>query len=126
MQRLRRDLEESTVQSEALAASLRKRHGDTVAELTEQCESLQRTRAKLEKEKQNLRMEVDELAASLDSVQKVKVSASGPRFSCSPRNSEHNAPEHNVLLCLDLAADVLREPGEEAGGAAVGRQQERR
>lgn len=84
MQRLRRDLEESTVQSEALAASLRKRHGDTVAELTEQCESLQRTRAKLEKEKQNLRLEVDELAASLDSVQKVKVSASGPRFSCSP------------------------------------------
>lgn len=77
LQRLRRDLEESTLQSEALALSLRKRHGDTVAELTEQCESLQRTRAKLEKEKQNLRMEVDELAASLDSVQKAKVRASG-------------------------------------------------
>lgn len=76
LQRLRRDLEESAVQSEALAVSLRKRHGDAVAELTEQCESLQRARAKLEKEKQNLRMEVDELAASLDSVQKVRVSAS--------------------------------------------------
>lgn len=122
LQRLRRDLEESTVQSEALAATLRKRHSDTVAELTEQCESLQRTRAKLEKEKQNLRMEVDELAASLDSVQKVKVSASRPTLSCS----EQDAPGRNTILCLDCAADVLREPSEEAGGAAVGRQQERR
>lgn len=73
LQRLRRDLEESSVQSEALAASLRKRHSDAVAELSEQCESLQRVRAKLEKEKQNLRMEVDELAASLESLQKAKV-----------------------------------------------------
>lgn len=73
LQRLRRDLEESSVQSEALAASLRKRHSDSMAELSEQCEALQRVRAKLEKEKQNLRMEVDELAASLDSLQKAKV-----------------------------------------------------
>lgn len=73
LQRLRRDLEESSVQSEALAASLRKRHSDAMAELSEQCEALQRVRAKLEKEKQNLRMEVDELAASLDSLQKAKV-----------------------------------------------------
>lgn len=88
LQRVRRDLEESTLQAEALAASLRKRHGDTVAELSEQCESLQRTRAKLEKEKQNLRMEVDELAASLDSVQKVKVSAAGRVL----QNGHHLAP----------------------------------
>ena len=73
LQRLRRDLEETSVQSELLAASLRKRHSDAMAELSEQCEALQRTRAKLEKEKQNLRMEVDELATSLDSLQKAKV-----------------------------------------------------
>ena len=73
LQRLRRDLEESSVQSEALAVSLRKRHGDAMAELSEQCEALQRARAKLEKEKQNLRMEVDELVASLDNLQKAKV-----------------------------------------------------
>lgn len=73
LQRLRRDLEESAVQSEALAVSLRKRHGDAMAELSEQCEALQRVRAKLEKEKQNLRMEVDELSASLDNLQKSKV-----------------------------------------------------
>jgi len=73
LQRLRRDLEETCVQSEALAMSLRKRHGDAMAELSEQCEALQRTRAKLDKEKQSLRMEVDELAASLENLQKAKV-----------------------------------------------------
>lgn len=74
LQRLRRDLEESSVQSEALAVSLRKRHSDTVAELSEQCEALQRVRIKMEKEKQNLRMEVDELSASLETAQKARVS----------------------------------------------------
>lgn len=86
LQRLRRDLEESSVQSEALAASLRKRHSDTAAELNEQCEALQRVRVKLEKEKQNLRMEVDELSASLDTVQKAKVS------SCVPSNVYSELP----------------------------------
>lgn len=73
LQRLRRELEESLVQSEALAVSLRKRHNDAMGELSEQCEALQRARAKLEKDKQNLRMEVDELATSLDNLQKAKV-----------------------------------------------------
>lgn len=73
LQRLRRELDESSLQSEALATSLRKRHGEAVAELSEQCEALQRTRAKLEKDKQNLRMEADDLAASVDGLQKAKV-----------------------------------------------------
>ncbi len=80
LQRLRRDLEESSLQSEALATTLRKRHSDAMAELSEQCEALQRVRAKLEKEKQNLRMEVDELAASLDTLQKAKVGKLGHIF----------------------------------------------
>lgn len=74
LQRLKRDLEESSVQSEALAVSLKKRHSDTVAELSEQCGALQRVRVKMEKEKQNLRMEVDELSAALAAAQKARVS----------------------------------------------------
>lgn len=74
LQRLRRELEESSVQAETVAVALRKRHADSLSELSEQCEGLQRTRAKLEKEKQNLRLEVDDLAASLDTLQKAKVS----------------------------------------------------
>lgn len=73
LKRLRRELEESSLQSEALAATLRKRHSDALAELSEQCESLQRTRAKLEKEKQNLRLELDDLTTNMENLQKAKV-----------------------------------------------------
>ena len=73
LQRLRRDREEASVQSEALTASLRKRNSEAMAELSEQCEALQRSRAKLEKEKQNMRMEMEELVASVDSLHKAKV-----------------------------------------------------
>ncbi|XP_033987905.1 putative uncharacterized protein MYH16 isoform X2 [Trematomus bernacchii] len=75
LQRLRRDREEASVQSEALTASLRKRNSEAMAELSEQCEALQRSRAKLEKEKQNMRMEMEELAASVDSLLKAKTSS---------------------------------------------------
>uniref|UniRef100_A0A8I6AIQ9 Myosin heavy chain 13 n=1 Tax=Rattus norvegicus TaxID=10116 RepID=A0A8I6AIQ9_RAT len=50
-QKLRRDLEEATLQHEATAATLRKKHADTVAELGEQIDNLQRVKQKLEKEK---------------------------------------------------------------------------
>ncbi len=50
-QKLRRDLEESTLQHEATAAALRKKQADTVAELGEQIDNLQRVKQKLEKEK---------------------------------------------------------------------------
>uniref|UniRef100_A0A665XCS6 Myosin heavy chain, fast skeletal muscle n=1 Tax=Echeneis naucrates TaxID=173247 RepID=A0A665XCS6_ECHNA len=50
-QKLRRDLEESTLQHEATAAALRKKQADSVAELGEQIDNLQRVKQKLEKEK---------------------------------------------------------------------------
>ncbi len=89
LQRLRRELEESSVQAEAVAAALRKRHSDALSELGEQCESLQRTRAKLEKEKQSLRLEVDDLAASLDTLQKAKVSSQEIINCCRCSEPEH-------------------------------------
>merc|ERR1719209_238919 len=51
-QKLRRDLEESTLQHEATAAALRKKQADSVAELGEQIDNLQRVKQKLEKEKE--------------------------------------------------------------------------
>uniref|UniRef100_A0A8C1VQH1 Myosin heavy chain 7 n=1 Tax=Cyprinus carpio TaxID=7962 RepID=A0A8C1VQH1_CYPCA len=51
LQKLRRDLEEATLQHEATAATLRKKHSDSVADLGEQIDNLQRVKQKLEKEK---------------------------------------------------------------------------
>ncbi|OCT66360.1 myosin-4 [Xenopus laevis] len=71
-QKVRRDLEESTLQHEATAAALRKKHADSVAELGEQLDNLQRVKQKLEKEKSELKMEIDDLASNLENVSKSK------------------------------------------------------
>ncbi|KAG2460526.1 MYSS protein, partial [Polypterus senegalus] len=71
-QKLRRDLEESTLQNEATSAALRKKHADSVAELGEQIDSLQRVKQKLEKEKSEYKMEIDDLSSNMESVAKAK------------------------------------------------------
>ncbi|XP_042563825.1 myosin heavy chain, fast skeletal muscle [Clupea harengus] len=71
-QRLRRDLEESTLHHEATAAALRKKQADSVAELGEQIDNLQRVKQKLEKEKSEYKMEIDDLSSNMESVAKSK------------------------------------------------------
>lgn len=72
-QKMRRDLEESALQHEATVAALRKKHADSTAELGEQIDNLQRVKQKLEKEKSELKMEIDDLASNLESISKSKV-----------------------------------------------------
>ncbi len=73
-QKIRRDLEESTLQHEATAAALRKKQADTVAELGEQIDNLQRVKQKLEKEKSEYKMEIDDLSSNMEAVAKSKAS----------------------------------------------------
>ncbi|XP_062376915.1 myosin-7-like [Sardina pilchardus] len=71
-QKLRRDLEESTLQHEATASTLRKKHADSVADLGEQIDNLQRVKQKLEKEKSELRLELDDIVSNMEQVSKAK------------------------------------------------------
>ncbi|XP_075415283.1 myosin-8 [Tenrec ecaudatus] len=71
-QKLRRDLEEATLHHEATAAALRKKHADSVAELGEQIDNLQRVKQKLEKEKSELKMELDDLSSNSEAISKAK------------------------------------------------------
>ncbi|KAM8868332.1 myosin heavy chain, fast skeletal muscle-like [Synchiropus picturatus] len=71
-QKLRRDLEESTLQHEATAAALRKKQADSVAELGEQIDNLQRVKQKLEKEKSEYKMEIDDLSSNMEALAKSK------------------------------------------------------
>ncbi|KAM7146193.1 myosin-4-like [Macrochelys suwanniensis] len=71
-QKMCRDLEEATLQHEATAATLRKKHADSTAELGEQIDNLQRVKQKLEKEKSELKMEIDDLASNMETVSKAK------------------------------------------------------
>ncbi|XP_059508649.1 myosin-7-like [Stegostoma tigrinum] len=73
--KLRRDLEEATLQHEATASALRKKQSDTVAELSEQIDNLQRVKQKLEKEKSELKMETDDLNSSIEQITKAKANS---------------------------------------------------
>jgi myosin protein heavy chain len=73
VQKLRRDLDASTLRHEATAAALRRKQADSVAALGEQIDNLQRVKQKLEKEKSEFRMEVDDLAGTMEALAKAKV-----------------------------------------------------
>ncbi|XP_068197312.1 myosin-7-like isoform X1 [Antennarius striatus] len=70
--KLRRDLEEATLQHESTAATLRKKQADSVADLGEQIDNLQRVKQKLEKEKSELRLELDDVVSSMEQTVKIK------------------------------------------------------
>ncbi|XP_029313311.1 myosin-6-like [Cottoperca gobio] len=71
-QKMRRDLEESTLQHEATTASLRKKNADSVADLGEQIDNLQRVKQKLEKEKCEFRLELDDVVSNMEQIAKLK------------------------------------------------------
>ncbi|XP_023148056.1 myosin-7-like [Amphiprion ocellaris] len=71
-QKLRRDLEEATLQHESTAATLRKKQADSVADLGEQIDNLQRVKQKLEKEKSELRLELDDVVSNMEQIVKSK------------------------------------------------------
>ncbi|NWT69241.1 MYH7 protein, partial [Prunella himalayana] len=75
-QKMRRDLEEATLQHEATAAALRKKHADSVAELSEQIDNLQRVsshgRKKLAQRLQEAEEAVEAVNAKCSSLEKTK------------------------------------------------------
>ncbi|XP_014864997.1 PREDICTED: myosin-7-like [Poecilia mexicana] len=71
-QKLRRDLEEATLHHEATTATLRKKQADTVADLGEQIDNLQRVKQKLEKEKSELKLELDDVVSNMEQIVKAK------------------------------------------------------
>uniref|UniRef100_A0A673IGF1 Myosin-7-like n=1 Tax=Sinocyclocheilus rhinocerous TaxID=307959 RepID=A0A673IGF1_9TELE len=104
--KLRRDLEEASLHHETTMAMLRRKHADTVAELGEQLDNLQRVKQKLEKEKAEIRMESEDLASNLEHFSRAKVRHLSV-LNVVPET--HNA----VVLCslfsvLPLTAEVSR------------------
>uniref|UniRef100_A0A3P8VRH8 Myosin, heavy chain 7B, cardiac muscle, beta a n=1 Tax=Cynoglossus semilaevis TaxID=244447 RepID=A0A3P8VRH8_CYNSE len=73
--KLRRDLEEAMLHHEATTATLRKKHADSVAELSEQIDSLQRVKQKLEKERSEAKMESDDLVSTVEQLAKGKATS---------------------------------------------------
>ncbi|KAM7035394.1 myosin heavy chain, skeletal muscle, adult-like isoform 8-T8 [Acridotheres tristis] len=115
-QKMRRDLEEATLQHEATASALRKKHADSTAELGEQIDNLQRVKQKLEKEKSELKMEIDDLASNMESVSKAKANLEKMCRTLEDQLSEiKTKEEEHQRMINDLNAQRARlqtESGE--------------
>ncbi|XP_077643455.1 myosin heavy chain, skeletal muscle, adult-like [Lonchura striata] len=115
-QKMRRDLEEATLQHEATASALRKKHADSTAELGEQIDNLQRVKQKLEKEKSELKMEIDDLASNMESVSKAKANLEKMCRTLEDQLSEiKTKEEEHQRMINDLNAQRARlqtEAGE--------------
>ena len=73
--KLRRDLEEAQIQQEATLVSLKKKHQDAIAEMTEQIEQLNKMKTKVEKDKTLIMREIADARAAVDEVGRSKAAS---------------------------------------------------
>ncbi|XP_035686559.1 myosin-6-like [Branchiostoma floridae] len=91
--KIRQDFEEAKIAHEGQLAAMRKKAGDSYTEMSQQIENLQRAKAKLEKDKNTLRLEVDDMSGNLEQITKQKVN-----FEKLNRNLEENLNEANIKV----------------------------
>ncbi|XP_042212124.1 myosin heavy chain, muscle-like [Homarus americanus] len=73
--KLRRDLEETTIQHDSALNLLRKKHNDAVAEMSEQVDHLTKMKARMEKDKANLKRDADDAKSAMDGLTRDKAAA---------------------------------------------------
>ncbi|XP_006863492.1 PREDICTED: myosin-3 [Chrysochloris asiatica] len=120
--KLRRDLEEATLQHEATVAALRKKHGDSTVELGEQIDNLQRVKQKLEKEKSDLKLEIDDLSSNVESVSKSKANLEKICRTLEDQLSESRSKNEEIQRALSELTTQKSRLQTEAG--ELGRQLE--
>ncbi|XP_037131844.1 myosin-7 isoform X2 [Syngnathus acus] len=100
-QKLRRDLEEATLQHESTAATLRKKQADSVADLGEQIDNLQRVKQKLEKEKSELRLELDDVVSNMEHIVKTKTTLEKTCRTVEDQMNEYKTKFEEAQRCIN-------------------------
>ena len=71
--KLRRDLEESHVQRDATVTGMKKKQSDSVAEMNEQIDQLSKMKQKVDKDKDQIVKEINDVRGATDEVGRSKV-----------------------------------------------------
>ncbi|XP_054889448.1 myosin-7 isoform X1 [Poeciliopsis prolifica] len=100
-QKLRRDLEEATLHHEATTATLRKKQADTVADLGEQIDNLQRVKQKLEKEKSELKLELDDVVSNMEHILKTKINLEKTCRTLEDQMNEYKTKFEEAQRCIN-------------------------
>uniref|UniRef100_A0A3B3CCR1 Myosin heavy chain 7 n=1 Tax=Oryzias melastigma TaxID=30732 RepID=A0A3B3CCR1_ORYME len=100
-QKLRRDLEEATLHHESTTATLRKKQADSVADLGEQIDNLQRVKQKLEKEKSELKLELDDVVSNMEHVVKTKTNLEKTCRTLEDQMNEYKNKFEEAQRCIN-------------------------
>uniref|UniRef100_A0A1I7XLC0 Myosin motor domain-containing protein n=1 Tax=Heterorhabditis bacteriophora TaxID=37862 RepID=A0A1I7XLC0_HETBA len=100
--KLRRDLEDAAINSETTMTALRKKHSEGIAELSDQLDTIQKLRAKVEKEKIIQQKEIEDLQSAIDSEAK-------HRQNCERLAKQLEAQLTDMTLKSDEQARVIQE-----------------
>merc|ERR1712242_565324 len=113
--KLRKDLEECQIQHEATLVSLKKKHQDAVAEMTEQIDQLNKMKAKIEKDKGQIMNEIGDVRAATEEVNRSKASAEKSHKQLLAQLNDLNKKVEEANLTLgDFEQNKRRLAGENA------------
>merc|ERR1712158_229212 len=113
--KLRRDLEEAHIQQEATLVSLKKKHQDAIAEMTEQIEQLSKMKAKVEKDKTLIMREIADARAAVDEVNRSKAaSEKSHRNLLNTLNEQSKKIEEATLTLNDMEGSKRKIAAENA------------
>merc|ERR1711963_995233 len=75
LNKLRKDLEEANIQHESLLSGLKKKQQDAIQEMNDQIDQLMKMKGKIDKDKQLILREIDDIRAATDEINRSKSSA---------------------------------------------------
>merc|ERR1739844_134880 len=100
VQKLRKDLEEAHIQQDTTMQNLKKKHQDAVVEMTEQIEQLTKLKNKVEKDKNGIQKEIQDVRAATDEIGRSKASAEKSNKALIVQLNEANKKVEEANLTL--------------------------
>merc|ERR1739838_855929 len=98
--KLRKDLEEARIQQESTLMNLKRKHQDAVSEMSEQIEQLSAMKGRIEKDKNQIMHEIQDVRAATDEITRSKASAekSNKNLIASLNDINKKVEEANLTL----------------------------
>merc|ERR1712018_681169 len=111
--KLRKDLEEARISQDATLISLKKKHQDAVAEMSEQIDQLSKMKAKIEKDKNSINHEIQDVRGATDEIIRSKASAEKSNKNLCNQLNEANKKVEEANLTLGDFENAKRKMAAE-------------
>merc|ERR1712241_661379 len=113
--KLRRDLEEANIQQKSTLASLKKKHQDAIAEMSEQIDQLNKMKTKVEKDKTVIMREIADARSAGDEVARSRASSEKSHKNLlNTLNEQAKKIEEATLNLNDIEGHKKKVSGENA------------